>query len=100
MRRRRPVHRVSSTRHHPRTGRKRYQRLNYVSNCTVSGGGLTWSGITAGCGTTSCTSGSTGKTTNTISQQTTFTLTCTALLDGSATTSSAMVNILPVFREI
>ena len=76
-----------------------YWNINYVSACTVTGGGVSWSGTTAGCDGTICTSGSTGKVTSAITQRTTFSLSCTGL-DSSATSSSATVNILPVFQEL
>ena len=78
---------------------KLYWNINYVSACTITGGGISWSGATAGCDGTICTSGSSGKQTNDITQRTTYFLSCTGL-DTSATSSSATVNILPVFREI
>ena len=78
---------------------KLHWNINYVSACTVTGGGISWSGAVAGCGNDACTSGSGGKATGAITQQTLFTLTCTGL-DSSVTTSSATVNILPVFQEL
>ncbi len=61
------------------------------SSCSISGGnGDHWSG--------SAFSGSSGKTTKTITSQTIYTLTCTGV-DNSTITETATVNIIPVFQE-
>jgi hypothetical protein len=61
-----------------------------VSSCSVSGtNGDSWSGAS---------SGASGQTSSEITQQTIYTLTCTAL-DSSSVNESATVNLLPVFQE-
>lgn len=70
-----------------------YWNVHNAENCFVSGtDGEEWN-------TTS--SGTNGKITLPIMQQTTFTLACTALPDGTppSISESVTVNILPVFRE-
>ena len=66
-----------------------YWNLDNVSSCTVSGNGATYTGASSGVD---------GQLTGTITQQTTFSLSCTGL-DGSAVSESIVVNILPVFQE-
>lgn len=71
-----------------------------VSSCSVSENNPTitdaWSGAMMGCTGSSC-SGSRGS--SGITQQTRYTLSCEGL-DGNTYTSTAVVNILPVFIEL
>src|SRR3989344_314178 len=73
---------------------KVYWNVDNVSACSVSGeDGNYWTGVT---------SGSSGRTTDPIFQQTTFTLTCQALpgVAPASFSETATLNIVPVFREI
>lgn len=68
-----------------------YWNTSNVSSCMVTGSnGDSWNGVS---------SGTSGKTSSNISQQTIYRLSCTGL-DGSAIDESATVNILPVFKEL
>ena len=67
-----------------------------VTTCTVSGNN--GHNPSAGCASNTCTSGASGITSPAITQQTIYTLACTAL-DGSSISETAAVNILPVFQE-
>ncbi|MDB5238363.1 MAG: hypothetical protein JWM46_633 [Candidatus Kaiserbacteria bacterium] len=67
-----------------------YWNISNVSSCTTTGSnGDSWTGAS---------SGSAGKATAAITQQTTFTLRCTGL-DASHINESATVNVIPVFQE-
>jgi hypothetical protein len=80
-----------------------YWNVGDVSTCSVSENNPaiqdSWSGASAGCSGSSCSSGTSGKTTSAISQQTIYTLSCTGL-DSSTIHETATVNILPVFKEL
>jgi hypothetical protein len=67
-----------------------FWNISNVSSCTVTGtNGDTWSGAT---------SGTSGKTSATINQQTVYTLSCTAL-DSSTYQESTTVNLVPAYQE-
>ena len=69
---------------------KVYWNIANVSACTVTGtNGDSWTGAT---------SGTTGKTSSAINQQTKYTLSCTAL-DSSPYQESTTVNLVPAYQE-
>ena len=76
-----------------------YWNVSNVSTCSVTGSnGDVWSGSSAGCSGNSCYSGSGGKTSSAIKQQTTYTLSCSGL-DGSSIKETQSVTITPSFQE-
>ena len=78
--------------------------VNNVTSCTVSGtNGQSWSGASAGCNGASCYSGASGKTSDPILGQVTYTLVCTAYPGVPPATTppeSKSVNIIPIFQEL
>lgn len=80
-----------------------YWNVNNVTSCTVIGtNGDSWSGISAGCDGTNCSSGATGKQSSPITGQTTYALSCTAYpgVVPPSIVESAVVNITPIFQEL
>lgn len=73
-----------------------YWNVTNVTTCTVSG--TNGHNPSAGCASNTCTSGASGVVSPAITQQTTYTLSCSAL-DGSTVNDIAIVNVLPVFQE-
>lgn len=73
----------------------------YVTSCTVSGGGDSWSGAAAGCNSSTheCTSGGSGVQSSAITSHRTYTLSCTGL-DNSTVTETKSVDIVPTYQEI
>jgi hypothetical protein len=67
-----------------------YWNMTNVTTCSVTGSnGDHWTGLS---------SGTSGRTSGVITQQTIYTLSCAAL-DNSTYTETAIVNLLPIFQE-
>jgi hypothetical protein len=75
--------------------------VQYVSSCTISGGGDSWSGASAGCNSSTheCTAGPSGIQSSAITTRRTYTLTCTGL-DSSTLTETQTVNLVPTYQEL
>ena len=73
----------------------------YVTSCTVSGGGDSWSGAAAGCNSSTheCSSGSPGMQSSAITDHRVYTLSCTGL-DNSTITEQQSVDTVPTYQEI
>jgi hypothetical protein len=75
--------------------------IGNVSSCTVSGtNGDSWSGATAGCDGTTCSSGAGGIETDAIFEQTVYTLSCQPLSSTEPVlTETEIVDVIPIFIE-